>query len=131
VSRTLKTPEEIRQWAEARNGNPMIMDVPTGTGRDNLLLTIAFGQHVLDGNGGEGADRPVSGYELVGWDEWIAALNDKGLVLKVNDRTPGVLGREFEFVSVETGERLDSAAAQKPAAITTESPGQERIDRNR
>ncbi|HZY67740.1 MAG TPA: hypothetical protein VFE52_04090 [Devosia sp.] len=131
MSRILQSAEEIRQWAEARGGNPMLMDVPTGTGADNTLLTISFGQHALDGDGGEGADRPVPGYQLVGWPEWLETLNSKGLALKVRDRTPGVLDNEFEFVSAAEGERENSAAAEQPATITTERPEQAREDRQR
>lgn len=129
MTRLLKSAEEIRQWAEARSGNPMMMEVPSGTGDENVLLTISFGQHALDADGGEGADRPTPGYRLVGWDEWMAALESKGLALKVRDRTPGVLDNEFEFVDARTSEREDSPAAEKPAAIATEPPGQARRDR--
>jgi hypothetical protein len=121
MTRILKTAEAIRQWAEARSGNPMLMEVPSGTGDENVLLTLSFGQHALDADGGEGADRPTPGYRLVGWDEWLAALNAKHLALKVRDRTPGVLDNDFEFVDA-AGDRELNDAAEKPPAIATEPP---------
>jgi hypothetical protein len=108
----------------------MLMEVPSGTGDENVLLTLSFGQHALDADGGEGADRPTPGYRLVGWDEWLAALEGKHLALKVRDRTPGVLDNDFEFVDAE-GERELNDAAEKPPAIVTEPPGAARRDRTR
>ncbi len=39
-----------------------------------------------------------AGYELVGWDEWLAELERQKLALKVNDVVPGALDHGYEFV---------------------------------
>ena len=85
MARTLTHPEEIREWAEARGGNPMMMDMPDGTGDVDELLQITFGQHALNADGNEGPDRP-GGYQLVSWDDWFATFD----------------GRDLEFVYEES-----------------------------
>jgi hypothetical protein len=113
MSRLLKRHEDIRSWAEARGGNPMMMDVPDGGGDSHELLTLTFGQHALDADGNEGPDPPTGGYQLVSWDDWFVEFDRHGFALKVNDRTPGVLDNDFEFVDGR-GVRHDSPAAQQP-----------------
>ena len=56
MARTLTDRNEIRQWAEARGGNPMLMDTPDGTGM-RTLLQLTFGQHAINTDGNEGPDR--------------------------------------------------------------------------
>lgn len=96
MSKTLKSHEEIRQWAEARGGNPLLMDTPDGTG-SRTLLQLTFGQHALNTDGNEGPDR-IGGFQLVSWDEWFAALETSGLALRVSDDPAGGNEAEFEFV---------------------------------
>ncbi len=98
MSRKLTAREEIRQWAEARAGNPMMMDIPDGTGDTDELLQITFGQHALNADANEGPDRPTGGYTLVSWDDWFAELDRKNLAIEVADEEPGRIGNAFEFV---------------------------------
>ena len=42
---------------------------------------------------------PITGYSLVSWDEWFAALDKQKLALKVNDEVPGALDKSHEFVA--------------------------------
>ncbi len=97
MARTLTHPEEIREWAEARGGNPMMMDMPDGTGDVDELLQITFGQHALNADGNEGPDRP-GGYQLVSWDDWFVEFDRKKLAIRVADEMPGALDNDFEFV---------------------------------
>lgn len=100
MSRILTKPEEIRQWAEARGGYPMLMEVPSGS-RTRTVLQITFGQDALNTGESQGQDRP-GGFELVGWDEWIAALEQENLALRVSDDPAGGREAEFDFVQRES-----------------------------
>jgi hypothetical protein len=123
-------PAEIRQWAEARAGYPMLMDMP-GMSEDRVLLQITFGQHALNADNNEGPDRLTGGYQLVSWDDWCDALEKQGLALKVNDDIPGVLDNDFEFVP-RSGEGLTTDAAKQPPVVSVEQLGEEETpDRGR
>jgi hypothetical protein len=120
MPRILTDRDEIRQWAEARTGNPMSMDVPDGTD-SRTLLQITFGQHALNAENNEGPDRPTGGYDLVAWDDWFTELEGQGLAIRVQDDAPGVLDKAFEFVSRDgAGETTD--AARKPPVGSIEDP---------
>jgi hypothetical protein len=123
MSQILTDRAAIRQWTEARGGNPMMMDVPDGTGTRSILQ-LTFGQHALNGTGDEGPDR-IGGFQLVSWDDWFAALEDGGLAIQVSDDPAGGNEAEFQFVSRD-GEGDTTDAAQKPASIVTERPGADR-----
>jgi hypothetical protein len=96
MSKVLTKAEEIRQWAEARGGYPMLMEVPSGT-RSRTVLQIAFGQDALNSGESQGQDRP-GGFELVSWGEWIAALEQEKLAVRVSDDPAGGREAEFDFV---------------------------------
>jgi hypothetical protein len=115
MPKILKNHAEIRLWAEARAGSPMMMDVPDGGGDMIPLLQITFGQHALNADHNEGPDRVTGGYALVSWDDWFAEFDRQHLGIKVHDEQPGQLSNEFEFVGSD-GQRHPSRAAQKPAA---------------
>ncbi len=97
MSRTLTRHADIRQWAEARAGQPVMADVPDGTGSSHPVLQLTFGQDLVNAVENEGPDRP-GGYELVSWDEWLAALEELNLALKVSDDPAGGPEAEYEFV---------------------------------
>ncbi len=120
MSKLLATPPEIRAWAEARGGSPMLMEVPSGS-TSHTLLQLTFGQHALNADHNEGPDRPTGGFELVGWDDWLAELQRQKLVLKVNDEQPGVLDNDFEFVAAD-GEGVTTDAARQPPAGSVGDP---------
>ena len=96
MAKTLTTRDDIRQWAEARGGNPMLIDTPDGTGT-RTLLQLTFGQHAINTDGNEGPDR-IGGFQLVSWEEWFAALENGKLALRVSDDPAGGNEAEFEFV---------------------------------
>src|SRR5690606_6296610 len=96
MSRILRTSDEIRQWAEARGGQPAWAELPSGT-RMQITLRIVFDQYLLNSGESQDTDRP-GGLDLVGWDEWLEELQRQNLVLRVGDRTDGVLDNDFEFV---------------------------------
>jgi hypothetical protein len=96
MSRILTKAEDIRQWVEARGGYPLLMEVPSGT-RTRTVLQIAFGQDALNTGETQGQERP-GGFELVGWDDWIRALENENLALRVSDDPAGGREAEFDFV---------------------------------
>ena len=96
MAKVLISREDIRQWAAARGGNPMLMDTPDGTG-SRTLLQLTFGQHAINTEGNEGPDR-VGGFQLADWDDWFAALEDNNLAVRVSDDLAGGNEAEFEFV---------------------------------
>lgn len=97
MSQILTDREAIRQWAIARGGNPVLMEVPDGS-KSRTVLQLAFGQESLNADGNEGPDR-VGGFELVSWDEWFAALEAAHLALVVSDDPSGGSEAEFGFVN--------------------------------
>ena len=96
MSRILRTAPEIREWAEARGGQPAWAELPSGT-RSQITLRIVFDQYLLNSGESQEQDRP-GGLDLVSWDEWIAELHRQKLALQVGDRVEGVLDNDFEFV---------------------------------
>ena len=96
MSRILRTPDDIRQWAEARGGQPAWSELPSGT-RSQITLRIVFDQYLLNSGESQEQDRP-GGLDLVSWDEWLTELKNQDLALKVGDRVDGVLDNDFEFV---------------------------------
>ncbi len=96
MSRILRTAEDIRQWAEARGGQPAWSELPSGT-RSQITLRIVFDQYLLNSGEAQDTDRP-GGLDLVGWDEWLAELNKQKLVLQVGDKVDGSLDNDFEYV---------------------------------
>ncbi|MGN6159981.1 MAG: hypothetical protein ACTHNL_17945, partial [Devosia sp.] len=72
MSRILKHGDEIRQWAEARGGEPAWAELPSGT-RTQITLRIVFDQYLLNSGESQEQDRP-GGLDLVGWDDWLKEL---------------------------------------------------------
>ena len=96
MPRILRKHQDIRDWAIARGGAPMLEDVPDGS-KERHLLQLTFGQHALNADHNEGPD-PLGGFVLVGWDEWFAVLDAEKLAIEVNDEEPGSFDNRFEFV---------------------------------
>ncbi|WP_193337745.1 hypothetical protein [Devosia beringensis] len=96
MAKILTDREEIREWAAARGGNPMLMETPEGTGT-RTLLQLTFGQYEINTDGNQGPDR-IGGFDLVSWDEWFDALDANNLALRVSDDPSGGSEAEFEFV---------------------------------
>lgn len=97
MSRILTDHAQIRQWAEARGGNPLLMEMPDGSS-SRTLLQLTFGQEALNATENEGPDRP-GGFALVSWDDWLAAMEAEGLALRVSDDPAGGSEAEFDFVA--------------------------------
>ena len=96
MSKILTKAADIRQWAEARGGQPAWSELPSGT-RTQITLRIVFDQYLLNSGEAQDTDRP-GGLDLVAWDEWLAELGNQKLALRVGDRVEGVLDNDFEFV---------------------------------
>jgi hypothetical protein len=103
MSRILTKHDEIRQWAEARGGYPLMMDVTSGT-RSRSVLQLGFGQEGINTGESQGQDRP-GGFELVSWDDWLTALEQENLALRVSDDPSGGREAEFDFVPRDEAKR--------------------------
>ncbi|WP_404401084.1 hypothetical protein [Pelagibacterium halotolerans] len=107
MARILRDEEAIRQWTEARGGAPVMMDVPEPGGGTSQLLQLTFGQHALNADHNEGADRPVPGFELAEWGDWIDALRRQDLVLVVDDDMDEGRQIDYRFMSSSEAQTLD------------------------
>ena len=67
MAKVLSELDDIRQWTEARGGNPIMADMPETGGREQHLLGLTFDQHMLNADGNEGPDRAASHFDLVDW----------------------------------------------------------------
>ena len=99
MSKTLTDRQAIREWVEARGGNPVMMDTPDGTGI-RTILQLTFGQEALNADNNEGPDR-VDGFQLSSWEEWFVALEKGNLAIEVSDDPAGGNEAEFTFVSLD------------------------------
>ena len=95
MTQILTKHDEIRQWAIARAGNPVLGDTPSGS---TPILSIVFGQSALNAGENQYGDRP-GGLDLVGWDEWFEEFDGQQLGLLVEEAKPGVLDDYYEFVA--------------------------------
>jgi hypothetical protein len=99
MSRILTDRSEIRQWAEARAGSPVMMDMPDGTGT-RTMVQLTFGQEQLNSGESQYHDRP-GGFDLVSWDDWFTALEAERLAIRVSDDEAGGREAEYDFVPRE------------------------------
>lgn len=99
MAKVLSELAAIRQWTEARGGNPMMADIPEAGGKEQNLLGLTFDQHMLNADSNEGPDMATSHFDLVDWDSWYAALKAQDLVLVVDDDLDGDLYADYRFMS--------------------------------
>lgn len=99
MAKVLSELAAIRQWTEARGGNPIMADMPETGGREQHLLGLTFDQHMLNADTNEGPDRATSHFDLVDWDSWYAALTAQDLVLVVDDDLEGDRYADYRFMS--------------------------------
>lgn len=111
MAKILTGREEIRQWAEARGGSPIMADIPEPGGKTQSLLGLTFGQHMLNADANEGPDRADSHFDLVDWEAWYAALLAQDLVLVVED-DPGA-GRSVDYRFMSRGEAEEGGDARQ------------------
>lgn len=104
MARYLSEPEEIRTWVEARGGHPIMMETPDPAIGTRSLLQLSFGQHALNADHNEGPDRPVPGFELVAWDDWLRAFREQDLVLVVDEDVSEGARADYRLMSREEAE---------------------------
>ena len=85
-SRTTTDHDEIRAWAEARDGQPAAVRA-SAAGEDGSDLRIDFA---------DGADEPL---ERISWDEFFEAFDERNLAFLYQEETAsGEASRFFELV---------------------------------
>jgi hypothetical protein len=77
-SNTTTDHDEIREWAEARDGHPAKVD----TGGEGGILRIDFG-------------KPEDNLEAIEWDEFFAIFDENNLAFLYQDKTAD--GSESRF----------------------------------
>lgn len=95
-TRTLTDHDEIRDWAAARAGKPVISDPAPGMDEGRPVLRIAFGQHAYRDTD-EGADH-IGGNQIVEWDDWFEEFEKRELALVVSVDVPGQRDEFHEII---------------------------------
>jgi hypothetical protein len=85
--------DEIRRWAEERDGKPVSVK-GTGGGDDPGVLRID-----LPGGAGE------ESFEQITWDEWFAKFDDQGLAAILQERKAD--GEPSTFVKLVSRDNAD------------------------
>lgn len=99
-SKTTREHDEIRRWAEERDGYPARV-IGTGSGNDAGLLRIDFEEAEPD-------DR----LERISWEEFFEKFDEKGLSFLYQDKTAdGKVSRFFKFTNdgAATGQSKEGA----------------------
>ena len=86
--------DEIRRWAEERDGKPVSVK-GTGGGDDPGILRI-------DLPGGAGDES----FEQIGWDEWFAKFDEQGLAAILQERKAD--GEPSTFLKLVSRDNADS-----------------------
>ncbi|MCV0397214.1 MAG: hypothetical protein K5872_14740 [Rhizobiaceae bacterium] len=90
-TKTLTNRQDIRDWAAARAGVPVLR--PGGEANEGIL-ELAFGQQSYQ-EPDNAADPPVTSQtEILEWDEWFRLFEERNLALVVAADQPG---RRDEF----------------------------------
>jgi hypothetical protein len=94
---TLTDHETIRDWAAARAGAPVIVDISPQAGTQPMLR-IVFGESAYQDQ--DRAERPLNagGFEFVEWDEWFRIFDEQNLALVVAADRPGVRDSFHELI---------------------------------
>ncbi len=97
-NRMLTDHDEIRDWAAARNGTPVIREAAPSVGASNAVIEIAFGQAIYQDQ--DMPERPptMGGLEMGDWDAWFEIFDKNELALIVHEDVPGVREGFHEIV---------------------------------
>ena len=95
-TRILTDHQEIRDWVEARAGQPALSDPALGMGQAEPILRLAFGQHAYQDTD-QGWDE-IGNVEIIEWDEWFRIFEERELALVVAEDVPGRREEFHEFV---------------------------------
>jgi hypothetical protein len=101
-SKTTTDHNEIRKWAEARDGKPVTVR-GTGDKDEPGVLRIDF-------PGGAGSDR----LEEISWDEWFAKFDENDLAFLYQDhKASGEESTIFKLIKRDTAEQKEHGGKQK------------------
>ena len=109
-SHILTSRDEIRRWAEERNGSPACVR-GTGDGADIGVLRLDF-----PGYSGQ------QSLEHIGWDEWLDKFEERGLALLVQDATKSGERSNFnKIISRQTARAQTGTRSRRRTAGPTAS----------
>lgn len=107
LARTLVDHDEIRRWAEERDGSPAAVKGTSRGRNDTGMIRLDF-----PGYSGEGKLEPID------WDDWFAKFDESNLALVVQERTAGGEISHFnKLVAREGSPRRRSRRARTGLAI--------------
>ncbi|WP_028033677.1 hypothetical protein [Chelativorans sp. J32] len=86
--------EEIRDWAAARAGQPVLRTL--GTSQDEPVLGFSFGQQAYQDTD-QGWDE-IGNVEIIEWDDWFRLFDERELALVVAEDVPGQREEFHEFI---------------------------------
>lgn len=97
---TLTEHEAIRDWAAARMGAPVVVDI-SAEGGTQPMIRLVFDQAAYQDQ--DRADRPpnAGGFEFVEWDEWFKIFDEQELALVVARDRPGIRENFHEIIRRE------------------------------
>jgi len=88
--------QEIRDWAAARAGKPMMHYISNGAGDETPVLSLTFGQG--ETHHGSLESSSIEGRQLVEWNDWFAAFDKEGLALSVPPQKVGSVDDGHQIV---------------------------------
>jgi len=88
--------QEIRDWAAARAGKPMMHYISNGAGGETPVLSLTFGQG--ETHQGSLASDSAQGREIVEWNDWFAAFDKEGLALNIPPQESGTVDDGHQIV---------------------------------
>lgn len=94
---TLTDHDSIRDWAAARMGAPVVVDV-SPEGGTQAMLRIVFDQAAYQDQDRAERAQNAGGFEFVEWSEWFDLFDKADLAMIVAAERPGIRDSWHQFV---------------------------------
>jgi len=94
---TLTDHEAIRDWAAARMGAPVVIDV-SPEGGTQAMLRIVFDQAAYQDQDRAERAQNAGGFEFVEWGDWFELFDKANLAMVVASERPGVRDSWHQFI---------------------------------
>lgn len=94
---TLTDHDAIRDWAAARMGAPVVIDVSPEAGTQ-AMLRIVFDQAAYQDQDRAERAQNSGGFEFVEWSEWLELFDKAELAMIVAAERPGIRDSWHQFV---------------------------------
>ena len=94
---TLTDHDAIRDWAAARMGAPVVVDVSPESGTQ-AMLRIVFDQAAYQDQDRAERAQNAGGFEFVEWSEWFELFDKASLAMVVAEERPGIRDSWHQFI---------------------------------